>query len=239
MVYSIPRTSGVWVTNRSNESSPQNVWIPLVFIGGVLSLILLLFAAHHFTRYIILRRRRREQVSNDATNRLYSGHPRLPAGGGVDAAIIATLPTFFHGKRVEAVAGSDGGGGELCAVCLSVAKEAEAMRLLPNCKHVFHVGCIDSWLNAHRTCPVCRAEVTRFAQPEAGGGGPLLAALPTSERVIVRVEVPSRSDEKPLPKEGSSVVLKGSSLFQRSSMGRQSSSVRQDNGGNDIVPAQP
>ncbi|KAJ7961461.1 putative Ring finger protein [Quillaja saponaria] len=46
----------------------------------------------------------------------------------------------------------------VCAVCLSEFKEAEAIRVLPYCMHVFHVECIDKWLNLHSNCPICRAE---------------------------------------------------------------------------------
>ena len=29
-------------------------------------------------------------------------------------------------------------------------------RLLPNCKHVFHVDYVDTWFISNSTCPVCR-----------------------------------------------------------------------------------
>lgn len=43
-----------------------------------------------------------------------------------------------------------------CAVCLEGFKIGEVCRLLPICKHSFHVQCIDSWLLQTPSCPVCR-----------------------------------------------------------------------------------
>nr|TKW21735.1 hypothetical protein SEVIR_4G140600v2 [Setaria viridis] len=39
------------------------------------------------------------------------------------------------------------------------AAEGEMVRRLPACRHVHHVECIDRWLAAHRTCPLCRSEL--------------------------------------------------------------------------------
>ncbi|CAI9775740.1 unnamed protein product [Fraxinus pennsylvanica] len=46
-----------------------------------------------------------------------------------------------------------------CAVCLSVFKEGEEIRQLPQCKHCFHAPCIDMWLYSHLDCPLCRSPV--------------------------------------------------------------------------------
>lgn len=43
-----------------------------------------------------------------------------------------------------------------CAICLSDYKPSDVIRLLQECGHLFHVKCIDTWLNVHPTCPVCR-----------------------------------------------------------------------------------
>jgi len=48
--------------------------------------------------------------------------------------------------------------GEACAVCQEALREGEQVKVLP-CKHVFHPGCIDPWLNVKNTCPVCRQEI--------------------------------------------------------------------------------
>ncbi|KAE8812347.1 E3 ubiquitin-protein ligase EL5-like [Hordeum vulgare] len=89
--------------------------------------------------------------------------------GGLSPTAVAALPSFLY-RRGVAVRGNDdsdgrgegSGGGRgwaQCAVCLSLVKEGEVVRQLPACMHLFHVGCVDTWLHSHSTCPLCRATV--------------------------------------------------------------------------------
>ncbi|CAN6451261.1 unnamed protein product [Victoria cruziana] len=71
---------------------------------------------------------------------------------GLDPAVIRSLPVFdFQAKSHE--------DGLECAVCLSEFEEGEKARLLPTCRHSFHVDCIDMWFHSHSTCPLCRTVV--------------------------------------------------------------------------------
>nr|CAD1834433.1 unnamed protein product [Ananas comosus var. bracteatus] len=54
-------------------------------------------------------------------------------------------------------------GGLECAVCLSRYDDAELLRLLPGCRHAFHLECIDRWLDAHSSCPLCRTKISAAA----------------------------------------------------------------------------
>ncbi|CAN4113100.1 unnamed protein product [Withania somnifera] len=73
---------------------------------------------------------------------------------GIDRTVIESLPVFrfgsLRGQRAE---------GLECAVCLNKFESSEILRLLPKCKHAFHVECVDTWLDAHSTCPLCRYQV--------------------------------------------------------------------------------
>ncbi|KAL3639833.1 hypothetical protein CASFOL_014801 [Castilleja foliolosa] len=51
-----------------------------------------------------------------------------------------------------------------CAICLAEFAAGEEIRVLPQCAHSFHVGCVDTWFKSHSSCPSCRAilVVSRF-----------------------------------------------------------------------------
>ncbi|XP_052170435.1 E3 ubiquitin-protein ligase ATL42-like [Diospyros lotus] len=40
--------------------------------------------------------------------------------------------------------------------CLSKFEDSEVLRLLPKCRHAFHMDCIDKWLESRCSCPLCR-----------------------------------------------------------------------------------
>ncbi|WCJ42527.1 RING/U-box superfamily protein [Euphorbia peplus] len=73
---------------------------------------------------------------------------------GIDESVIQSLPFF----RFSSLKGSK--EGLECAVCLSKFEDIEVLRLLPKCKHAFHINCVDKWLEKHSSCPLCRAKVS-------------------------------------------------------------------------------
>ncbi|XP_072977196.1 RING-H2 finger protein ATL5-like [Typha angustifolia] len=134
----------------------------VISLSVVVSFVLLL---HIYARWLL---RRRPIVANLITEPLPL-HRRRPittttipgvavtemtrvSMDGLDAKDLASLPTFVY-KRKEHEAAMD------CVVCLSVMEEDEKGRVLPVCKHAFHMACIDVWLMSHSTCPICRAAV--------------------------------------------------------------------------------
>ncbi|CAJ1972247.1 unnamed protein product [Sphenostylis stenocarpa] len=72
---------------------------------------------------------------------------------GIDRQVIEALPFF----RFSFLKGSK--QGLECTVCLSQFEDAEILRLLPKCKHAFHLNCIDKWFESHSTCPLCRNNI--------------------------------------------------------------------------------
>ncbi|KAL5231669.1 hypothetical protein ABZP36_030445 [Zizania latifolia] len=135
------------------------VFILFVLLLCFLSIFLLRDLLHFFSLWLRRRRRRRggfhdgeDSVQNPTTP---SGAPRKPPG--LDPAILASFPTV----RFEASAAAP----PECAVCLSNFAGGDAVRLLTVCRHAFHTACIDSWLGAHTTCPVCRSDLDAPAPP--------------------------------------------------------------------------
>ncbi|KAL5976826.1 hypothetical protein ACLOJK_021160 [Asimina triloba] len=72
---------------------------------------------------------------------------------GIDKTVIESLPLF----RFSSLKGTK--EGLECSVCLSKFEDNEILRLLPKCKHAFHIGCVDKWLESHSSCPLCRYKV--------------------------------------------------------------------------------
>lgn len=73
---------------------------------------------------------------------------------GIEKTLIESLPFF----RFSSLKGSR--EGLECAVCLSKFEDIEILRLLPKCKHAFHIDCVDQWLEKHSSCPLCRHKVS-------------------------------------------------------------------------------
>ena len=82
---------------------------------------------------------------------------------GVEQAFIDTLPVFSYGSIRGLKDSAD------CAVCLTEFAEDDRLRLLPKCKHAFHLECIDTWLLSNSTCPLCRRSL--LPDPTGAGAG--------------------------------------------------------------------
>ncbi len=103
---------------------------------------------------------------------------------GVDQALIDTLPVFLYGTIRGLKDGAD------CAVCLSEFGEADRLRLLPKCKHAFHHDCIDTWLLANSTCPLCRQSLLN---PADGDSNHNPGAAAAAERQLQQLADDSRA----------------------------------------------
>ncbi|KAK6781024.1 hypothetical protein RDI58_023208 [Solanum bulbocastanum] len=74
---------------------------------------------------------------------------------GLDESVIRSIPVFKYKKREE----NSRIHGE-CAVCLNEFQENEKLRVIPNCAHIFHIDCIDVWLQNNANCPLCRNSIS-------------------------------------------------------------------------------
>lgn len=91
---------------------------------------------------------------NPGRARLVSSGGILPLRDmGVERSVIDALPVF----KFAALQGLK--EGLECAVCLSRFEGPDVLRLMPKCRHAFHVVCVDTWLESNCTCPLCRQRV--------------------------------------------------------------------------------
>jgi len=67
---------------------------------------------------------------------------------GLDQNVINSYPRLQYCK--------DLGHDSTCSICLCEYKDSEMLRMMPECRHYFHLCCLDSWLKLNGSCPVCR-----------------------------------------------------------------------------------
>jgi hypothetical protein len=91
--------------------------------------------------------------------------PAAIVSRGLDESVIRSIPVFKFKKEGNSFSNLGERNFCECAVCLNEFQEAERLRNLPNCNHVFHIDCIDVWLQSNANCPLCRTSIsstTRF-----------------------------------------------------------------------------
>ncbi|XP_031477830.1 RING-H2 finger protein ATL2-like [Nymphaea colorata] len=81
---------------------------------------------------------------------------RFSSAGASATGIAGSLPNC---RCTFSTLGCSSDGPVECAICLSKFESTDDVRLLPKCKHTFHMHCIDRWLQQHSNCPVCRQKV--------------------------------------------------------------------------------
>uniref|UniRef100_A0ACD5USS3 Uncharacterized protein n=1 Tax=Avena sativa TaxID=4498 RepID=A0ACD5USS3_AVESA len=139
-------------------------------------------------------------ASAAAQQALLLPHHRCSEFRPVPAMVIEEVLPVVRFDELESAASATSSpscvvGGD-CAVCLCGIGGRDEVRRLSNCRHVFHRGCLDRWMeHDQRTCPLCRAPLipdemagalwaTAAGLPDASDfdffyfGGPL-ASMPT------------------------------------------------------------
>lgn len=149
-------------------------------IFSLFAVVVLIIILHIYARYLLRRQERRQRASlYRATSTSTQAAPEEthqyptsePPGKGLDPSVIASLPKFIHkpSDHCEAIE---------CSICLSTVGEEATVRLLPNCKHVFHVECVDIWLRSNTTCPVCRTVAEPRVHPVQPTAPPVEDSMP-------------------------------------------------------------
>ena len=137
-------------TSDSDHSGPHFLQPHLMVVVGVLSIMFCLtFLLLAYAKFCHVAVPDFSDFDNHQQNLHGLDRERLRSSG-IDKRVMESLPFF----RFSSLKGSK--EGLECAVCLSKFEEIEVLRLLPNCRHAFHINCIDQWLESHSSCPLCR-----------------------------------------------------------------------------------
>ncbi|KAE8676697.1 putative Plastid division1 [Hibiscus syriacus] len=129
----------------------------ILCVGVVLFVaVIIVLCFHNYVR-VLFRDGRRRYMRRRALRLLSistAGTTSITVGSkGLDSSIIETIPIIVYAT------GSSYFPPLECAVCLSEFENDDRTRVLPKCKHTFHVDCIDMWFYSHSNCPLCRAQV--------------------------------------------------------------------------------
>ncbi|ESQ44692.1 hypothetical protein EUTSA_v10003389mg [Eutrema salsugineum] len=145
------------------SSAGTNFPIIIVAVIGILATAFLLVSYYVFVikcclnwhridilgRFSLSRRRRNEQ------DPLMVYSPEL-RNRGLDESVIRAIPIFKFKERQDGLEKTS----QECSVCLNEFQEEEKLRIIPNCYHLFHIDCIDIWLQNNANCPLCRTRVS-------------------------------------------------------------------------------
>ncbi|KAJ0232025.1 RING-H2 finger protein ATL11 [Hirschfeldia incana] len=96
---------------------------------------------------------------------------------GLEASVIETFPTFQYSTVKTLKINKE---ALECPICLNEFEDAEILRFIPKCCHVFHTVCIDAWFQSHATCPLCRANL-----------------VPVPGESVVSIQIPGLADNAP------------------------------------------
>ncbi|KAL8229287.1 hypothetical protein R6Q57_014187 [Mikania cordata] len=124
------------VVAESPDVNSDSVLLIAALVCGLVCVVCLIVVAY----WTWLRRRRSMADAQPS-----------PANRGIKKEFIEALPKFAYDEESVGKVSS----GE-CVICLAEYVIGDEIRVLPQCGHGFHVGCIDKWLESHSSCPSCR-----------------------------------------------------------------------------------
>ncbi|WOH08571.1 hypothetical protein DCAR_0728014 [Daucus carota subsp. sativus] len=151
--------------NTSHLHSSQHGFpIIVIAIIGILATAFLLLGYYIFVIKCCLNWHRIDILGRFSLSRNRNQDPLIgytPAieNRGLDESVIRSIP-IFQFKKTEKEDPEKGISFSECAVCLNEFHEQEKLRMIPNCGHLFHIDCIDVWLQNNANCPLCRTSIS-------------------------------------------------------------------------------
>ncbi|KAK6142775.1 hypothetical protein DH2020_023123 [Rehmannia glutinosa] len=164
-----PPLTSIYTAGKSASVSHNLSSVGLGYAIAIALGFLVLFSTIVLASYICCRsaaRRRRRDAGNPNPNSSNENSIYLPriffvaeddesesqnVVVGLDQAVINSYPKLVFTRR-----NGNWGNDTVCSICLCEYREAEMLRMLPDCRHCFHVMCVDAWLKLNASCPVCR-----------------------------------------------------------------------------------
>jgi len=117
--------------------------------------ILLLITTITLTSYFCTRSQvpnpPRRRNNNNTSEFLEPQHSILDLG--LDEETIMSYPKMLYS---EVKLNKYDSTSTCCSICLGDYKGSDMLKVLPDCKHMFHLKCIEPWLRIHPSCPLCR-----------------------------------------------------------------------------------
>ncbi|KAE9615819.1 putative transcription factor C2H2 family [Lupinus albus] len=131
-----------------NLSYGYSIAIALLFLF-LFSIIIIFF--YLFLRILSIQNsNRNNNNSNDIvlSRIIFMAEDNEENQNGLEQNVINSYPKFEYSKDV--------GHDVTCSICLCDYKDSEMLRMMPECRHYFHLCCLDSWLKLNGSCPFCR-----------------------------------------------------------------------------------
>ncbi|KAI4378018.1 hypothetical protein MLD38_015561 [Melastoma candidum] len=117
-----------------NEAFTPGIFLHLrFFLGHVRSLILALFESGGLSGFL--------EPPDAVARQVQTHHPQRPVREAMSVVLYEELED----------------PPKSCAVCLCEFEGGDEIRWLDGCRHVFHLPCLDRWLDLDQyMCPMCR-----------------------------------------------------------------------------------
>ncbi|KAK4773244.1 hypothetical protein SAY87_028263 [Trapa incisa] len=174
---SLRRLAEAASVSSSGSSAPAasfhpsaNTSLPILVIAilGIAATIFLLVSYYVFVIKCCLNWQRIDLLGRFSVSQRHRGnrghqfllHSPEAESRGLDEAVIRSIPIFQYKSKGKLSRDLDSNCE--CAVCLNEFQEDEKCRVIPNCNHVFHIDCIDIWLQNNANCPLCRTSVSAW-----------------------------------------------------------------------------
>ncbi|KFK37923.1 hypothetical protein AALP_AA3G048000 [Arabis alpina] len=185
------------VTGQAQPDSRNEVYNYGKLSPAMAVIVVILIAALFFMGFFSIYFRHCSGVPDPGVSPARNRATVNTAARGLDASVVETFPTFVYSEVKTQKLGK---GVLECAICLNEFEDDETLRLLPKCDHVFHPHCIGAWLEAHVTCPVCRANLAEVVAEPVGtepdleletvivNPEPVVAVVPEQESVTSEID---------------------------------------------------